>query len=95
MDRVLPASIAINEGCTDNGEESRDQTEHHAGQKSNKPFNVGYSPFQTSSLADCFIASVPGDPGVLNDWTSRDLYTTSQTVRNHGRSLHANRHADY
>jgi len=39
------------------------------------------------------VASVPVDPGVQRDWPSRHLYTTSQTLRNHGHSLHVNRHA--
>ena len=52
-DRVLPTCVAISEGYSNYGEESRDQTEHHVGEKSNKPFNVAYSFFQVSRVADC------------------------------------------
>jgi hypothetical protein len=48
----------LSEGYSNYGEESRDQTEHHVGEKSNKPFNVAYSFFQVSRVADGLVASV-------------------------------------
>jgi hypothetical protein len=91
-DRVLPTSIAISEGYSNYGEESRDQTEHHVGEKSNKPFDVAYSFFQVSRVADFLVASVADCPGVLDHQPSWSGHATPHTVRHHKRSLHLPQH---
>jgi len=87
-DRLLPIKAAAGKGGARNGEASGGQTEQHVGQKSDKSFKVAYSLFQISRLADGVVASVPDCPGVPHHHPFGCVQTASQTVRDHGRSLH-------